>query len=103
MAALGWTQDYQLDRQRDAGLIIECVVMGNSGEDFREIQRMYDAETLRSVLVQLPYLEARTLSFLSLVFDIPKENFRAEVYRIPRMTAEDYFEFENERAKLLSC
>jgi hypothetical protein len=76
-----WDTDIdKIDYQKHARYVIERVVMYGKVNDWRAIQAYYGMEKM----LQSRYLDAKTLSFLSCVFDIPKEQFRC--YTIQQST-----------------
>jgi hypothetical protein len=56
-------------------LMIERVCSRGLEKDWRELIRYYGWETVKKEAVRIGWLDGRTLSFLSCVFDIPKERF----------------------------
>lgn len=74
---LFWDTDYdKIDWDNKARYVIERVVAYGFVEDWRAIQRFYGMDRIREVALQARDLDPKTLSFLSLIFDIPKEQFR---------------------------
>jgi hypothetical protein len=75
--SLFWDSDFtKLDYDRQARAIIARVVMRGSLEDWFEIKRYYGLERIKTEIVQVRYLDKLTLSFCSVYFNIPKEQFR---------------------------
>jgi hypothetical protein len=56
-------------------LIIERVCSRGLEKDWREMMRYYGRETVRQEVTRIGWLDGKTLSFLSCVFDMPKERF----------------------------
>lgn len=74
---LFWDTDYdKIDWDGKARYVIERVVSLGFVEDWRAIQNYYGMEKIRETALQARDLDPKTLSFLSVIFDIPKENFR---------------------------
>lgn len=74
---LFWDTDYDsIDWDNKARYVIERVVAYGFVEDWRAIQHFYGMDRIREVVLQARDLDPKTLSFLSLIFDIPKEQFR---------------------------
>jgi hypothetical protein len=57
-------------------LVIERVCSRGLERDWREMLKYYGWETVKQEMMGAGWLDARTLSFLSCVFDVPKEKFR---------------------------
>jgi hypothetical protein len=57
-------------------LMIERVCSRGLEKDWREMLRYYGRKTVKEEVVRIGWLDGRTLSFLSCVFDIPKERFK---------------------------
>ncbi len=74
---LFWETDYdKIDWDNKARYVIERVVMYGFLEDWRAIQKYYGMEKIKETVLQARDLDPKTLSFLSLIFKIPKEKFR---------------------------
>lgn len=74
---LFWDTDIsKLDFERNARAIIARVAERGRQEDWFEILRNYGIDKLRNEVVQIRSLEPKTLAFLSVVLEIPIENFR---------------------------
>ena len=74
---LFWETDYdKIDWANKARYVIERVVKLGFVEDWRFIQQYYGMDRIRDEMLQSRDLDLKTLSFLSVIFDIPKEQFR---------------------------
>ncbi len=74
---LFWETDYdKIDWDGKASYVIERVVMLGFVEDWRAIQQYYGMDKIREAVLVARDFDPKTLSFLSLIFDIPKEKFR---------------------------
>ncbi|MEO0006255.1 MAG: hypothetical protein RJA20_451 [Bacteroidota bacterium] len=76
-----WDTDYNsIDFENKARYVIERVVMYGTLSDWRIIQARYGMDRIRDELLQSRELDPRSLSFLSCIFEIPKEQFRCWKY-----------------------
>ena len=74
---LFWETDYEkIDWDAKAHYVIERVVMYGFFEDWRAIQKYYSMEKIKEAVLQARNLDPKTLSFLRVIFNIPKEKFR---------------------------
>ncbi|MCU0425280.1 MAG: hypothetical protein MUF71_06600 [Candidatus Kapabacteria bacterium] len=75
--ALFWdVRPETIDWDAHARFVIERVLTRGTLEDWRTIVRFYGLERLAQEVVQMRSLDRQTLAFCSVVFDIPKEQFR---------------------------
>lgn len=65
-----------LDYEQHARHIIERVVTRGSLEDWAEIKRHYGLERIKKEVIRIRSMDDKTLTFLSKMLEIPKENFR---------------------------
>ena len=73
-----WDMDYKkLDFQNDKNFIIERVVSRGGSNDEVELLKFYGWETVKNEVVKIRYLNKKILNYLSVIFSINKENFRA--------------------------
>ena len=73
-----WDLDYKkLDLIDDRNFIIERVVSRGGSNDEVELLKFYGWETVKKEVVKIRYLNRKILNYLSLLFDISKDNFRA--------------------------
>jgi hypothetical protein len=74
---LFWDTDYdQIDWSNKARYVIERVVKFGVVEDWRFIQNFYGMDRIREEMIQSRDLDPKSLSFLSVVFNIPQNEFR---------------------------
>ncbi|MDR2069395.1 MAG: hypothetical protein LBP71_05950 [Spirochaetaceae bacterium] len=64
------------DFDKNRLLMIERVCSRGLEKDWREMLKYYGWETVKQEVVRIGWLDGRTLSFLSCIFDIPKERFK---------------------------
>lgn len=65
-----------LDLERKARYVIGRVVTHGMLEDWNLIKAYYGLERIKNEMLQERYLDKKSLSFLSCIFEIPKEQFR---------------------------
>ncbi len=70
--------------------IIERVVSRGTWQEFKAVVAYYGKEKGKEVLTTLRYLDARPLSFCSIYFNIPVENFRCYTYKQSNPTHWNY-------------
>ncbi len=56
--------------------MIEKVVTRGQMNDFHEIQRYYGIDKIKDAVVNIRTMPYKVMNFLSVVYDIPFENFR---------------------------
>ena len=72
-----WDTDYEMiDWEKNARYVIARAIMYGTIEDWRTIQAEYGMDRIREEMLQERDLDPKSLSFLSCIFNIPKENFR---------------------------
>lgn len=72
-----WDTDYhRINWDEKARFVIARVLMYGTIEDWREIKSYYGLERIKQEMLQERYLDKKVLSFLSCIFDLPKEKFR---------------------------
>jgi GTP:adenosylcobinamide-phosphate guanylyltransferase len=77
-----WDTDLaSLDPDESRRLIIDRVFSMGSVEDVREVINYYGQEGVVEVLCDLPYLDPKTLNFVSVIFNIPREQFKCHQRR----------------------
>ena len=73
-----WEQDYtKLDFDSGRRYIITKVVSYGSQNDYIELFQYYGWDIIKTEIVNIRYLNNKILNFLSILFEIDKENFRA--------------------------
>ena len=74
---LFWDLDIKmLDPYIDKNLILERVFTRGTENDEKEIFNYYNKDTIKNAIVNIKYLDKKTLNYLSIIFDIPKEKFK---------------------------
>lgn len=72
-----WDTNYDtIDWDKKVRFVIERVVMYGTLSDWKAICSKYGLDRIRDELLQARDLDRKTLSFLSCIFNIPKEEFR---------------------------
>ena len=72
-----WDTDYdRIDWDKNVRYVMERVVMYGQLSDWNAIRAYYGLDRIRTELLQSRDLDPKTLSFLSCIFEIPKEQFR---------------------------
>lgn len=57
-------------------IIVERVVERGAPEDWYAILNMYGVELVKSTIKELPYMNHKDSNFVSLIFDIPKNEMK---------------------------
>lgn len=74
---LFWDVDvHSIDLEKHKRFVIARVLQRGSFEDFKNLLKFYGEKTIKKEVVQIRYLDKKTLRFCSFYFDIPKEQFR---------------------------
>jgi hypothetical protein len=74
---LFWDVDYDnIDFEDHARFVIGRVVMRGNLDDWNTLKEFYGLEKIRTEVVNIRYLDKRTLSYLSAILNIKKEDFR---------------------------
>jgi hypothetical protein len=71
-----------LDPTDDRNIILERVFSRGTEKDEREVINYYGTNFIKSAIVDIKYLDKKTLNYLSIVFDIPKEKFKCYTYSL---------------------
>ncbi len=72
-----WDVDYdRINWSEKARFVIGRVLMYGTVSDWEAIKSYYGLERIKQEMLQERYLDKKTLSFLSCIFDIPKQQFR---------------------------
>jgi len=80
---LFWDVDLaDIDYEKNANQIINRVLLRGNLTDWFEIKNFYGINQLKEEVIKMRYLDARTLSFCSAYFEIPKTEFRC--YNTPQ-------------------
>ncbi len=76
-ATVFWdTNPKELDFEKHKNFIILRVLMRGDLNDFQEIQDFYGTKIIIQTAKNAKYLDKKTLNILSLIFNIPKKEFR---------------------------
>ena len=70
----------QLDLFEDKELILERVFTRGMEKDERLVFSLYDVELIKDIILNIKNLDKKTLNYLSIIFQIPKEKFRCYKY-----------------------
>ncbi len=80
--SLLWDVDTSnIDYDDCADYVIERLVQRGKLKDWFELQNYYGLSKIKEVTMQARYLDKYTLSFLSVVFKVPQEEFRCYKFR----------------------
>ncbi|HOY94213.1 MAG TPA: hypothetical protein PK509_00645 [Catalimonadaceae bacterium] len=72
-----WDTDYdQIDWSLKARFVIERVVMFGTFEDWKTIQLFYGMDKIKDSVLNSRELDPKTLNYFSLLFKVPKDQFR---------------------------
>lgn len=75
-----WDTQYDtINWENKARFVIERVVMYGTVEDWHNIKAFYGINRIKDEMLQSRDLDAKSLSFLSCIFDLPKEQFRCYI------------------------
>ena len=75
-----WDTQYDtINWENKARYVIERVVMYGTVEDWNAIKSFYGMNRIKTEMLQARDLDSKTLSFLSCVFNTPKEQFRCYI------------------------
>jgi hypothetical protein len=66
----------KLDLYKNKNLIIERVVTRGDIEDFKLLTEIYGKDEVKNQVQNCAYLDRKSLNWLSIVFNIPKTNFK---------------------------
>lgn len=78
---LFWDVDKaNIDFENRKSWVIERVLSHGMLSDWEKIKAFYGKSTIRQAVMQLRYLDKRTLHFCSAYFDVPVNEFRCYIY-----------------------
>ncbi|MEI7587082.1 hypothetical protein [Runella sp.] len=87
--ALFWDVDVQtIDLNKHKASVIERIVIRGRWDEFKEILDFYGKNTVESVVLNARWLDKRTLSFCSAIFQIPETEFRC--YKLAQSNPEHW-------------
>jgi hypothetical protein len=76
-SGLFWDVDAAaIDWDKNSTWVIARVLSRGNLPDFRELVRFYGLKRIETEMLQVRYLDKKTLSFVAALFNIPKEQFR---------------------------
>lgn len=70
-----------LDAERNSRLIIERVFSLGTLDEIKSVIKYYEKKRIIDTLANLNYLDPKTLNFVSVLFDKPKNEFRCYLQR----------------------
>ncbi len=74
---LFWDCDIDLlDPNIDKKLILERVFSRGTENDEREVLNYYGKDVIKNTVSEIKYFDKKTLNYLSIIFNIPKEEFK---------------------------
>jgi hypothetical protein len=74
---LFWDGDMNvLDYDDDKIFVMERVFTRGRERDEREVFRYYGADVVKDTVVKIKYLDGKTLSYLSVILELPKRRFK---------------------------
>jgi hypothetical protein len=65
-----------LDPNIDRNLILERVFSRGTENDEKEVLNYYGTNSIKNTILNIKYLDKKTLNYLSIIFSIPKEEFK---------------------------
>lgn len=65
-----------IEWEKNARWVIARVLSRGDLPDFHELVRLYGLERIKNEMLQVRFLDNKTLSFVASLFDIPQEQFR---------------------------
>lgn len=84
-----WETDYdQIDWENKGQYVIERVVEYGNLNDWKLLKTYYGMEEIKKAVLHARFLREKTLSFFSLIFEEPIENFRC--YKFKQLNPEHF-------------
>ena len=75
--SLFWDVDVNnINWDKHSNFVINRVLSRGTLQDWTEIKKYYGLNTIKTTVLNMRYLDKLTLHFCSVVFDIPREDFR---------------------------
>ena len=72
-----WDTDYNtINWEKNSSYVMERVLMYGTLNDWQQIKQKYGAERIIKEMLQSNNLDAKAISFLSTIFNIPQTKFR---------------------------
>jgi len=78
----------EVDLSKHRASVIERVATRGRLDEFRAMVKFYGQETVKNTLVNARHLDKRTLSYCSLIFDVPITEFRC--YKLAQLNPEHW-------------
>lgn len=89
--ALFWDTDpAKIKLETHAKTIVERVVLHGTWYEFKAVLNYYGINRVKEILINLRYLDSRTLSFCSAYFAVPKTAFRCYILKQSNPTHWNY-------------
>lgn len=89
--ALFWDTDPSIIKlDTHAKTIVERVIMHGTWPEFKSILAYYGKDRMKEIIINLRYLDNRTLSFCSAYFFVPKSDFRCYILKQSNPTHWNY-------------
>jgi hypothetical protein len=86
---LFWDVDInEIDLDLHKQFIIERTALRGYFIEFKEIRNFYTDEVVKNTLINSKWLDKKTLSYCSILFEIPKEEFRC--YKLGQLNQEHW-------------
>ncbi|HNS12877.1 MAG TPA: hypothetical protein PKM97_09720 [Bacteroidia bacterium] len=80
--ALFWDTDFKtISEKNHTGFIIQRVCMLGTWQDWLLLKSQYGIEKIKTELLKTRYLDQKTLNYFSLIFNVPKEEFRCYTFQ----------------------
>jgi hypothetical protein len=77
-----WDTDFDsLDENKSKRLIVERVINFGNLTEIKLILEYYGLSETKNIVRNLAYIDPKTLNFLSLLFNIPKTEFRCYIQK----------------------
>lgn len=87
--SLFWDVDVNsIDLQKHRASVIERIVSRGRFSEFKAMVNYYGKDVVKTVLLNARYLDKLTLSFCSVIFEVPKEKFRC--YKLAQLNPEHW-------------
>ncbi len=87
--ALFWDVNVnEVDLDKHQVSVIERIATRGHLDEFRAVMQFYGQETVKNTLLNARYLDKRTLSYCSLIFDVSITQFRC--YKLAQLNPEHW-------------
>jgi hypothetical protein len=77
-----------IDLEKHRASVIERITTRGRFDEFKAMVRFYGRECVKNTLLNVRYLDKRTLSYCSLIFDVPITEFRC--YKLALLNPEHW-------------